>query len=63
MLGLLATTFCIANIVVALSGSELTPIDTRLILVAGALSAAWAAWRMAAWRRQLAGEVDAKAVA
>ncbi len=63
VMGLLATTFCIANIVVALSGSVLTLIDTRLILVAGACSAAWAAWRMAAWRRQLAGEVDAKAVA
>lgn len=63
VMGLLATTFCIANIVVALSGSVLTLIDTRLILIAGACSAAWAAWRMAAWRRQLDGAVDAKAVA
>lgn len=63
VMGLLATTFCIANIVVALSGSVLTLIDTRLILVAGACSAAWAAWRMAAWRRQLAGIGEAKAVA
>lgn len=61
VMGLLATTFCIANIVVALSGSVLTLIDTRLILVAGALSAAWTAWRMAVWRRQLAGTVEAKA--
>ncbi|WP_128139843.1 MFS transporter [Janthinobacterium lividum] len=61
VMGLLATTFCIANIVVALSGSVLTLIDTRLILVAGALSAAWAAWRMMAWRRQLDGAVEAKA--
>ncbi|WP_219134825.1 MFS transporter [Janthinobacterium sp. UMAB-60] len=61
VMGLLATTFCIANIVVALSGSVLTLIDTRLILVAGAVSAAWAAWRMAAWRRQLDGAVGAKA--
>lgn len=61
VMGLLATTFCIANIVVALSGSVLTLIDTRLILVAGALSAAWAAWRMVAWRRQLDGAVEAKA--
>ncbi|MEG0884899.1 MAG: MFS transporter, partial [Janthinobacterium sp.] len=63
VMGLLATTFCIANIVVALSGSVLTLIDTRLILVAGALSAAWAAWRMVAWRRQLDGAVAAKAAA
>jgi MFS family permease len=61
VMGLLATTFCIANIVVALSGSVLTLIDTRLILVAGAVSAAWAAWRMVAWRRQLDGAVGAKA--
>ncbi|MFZ4874495.1 MFS transporter [Janthinobacterium sp. Mn2066] len=54
VMGLLATTFCIANIVVALTGSVLILIDTRLILVAGACSGAWAAWRLNAWRRELA---------
>lgn len=54
VMGLLSTTFCIANIVVALGGSLLILLDTRLILIAGALSAAWSAWRMRGWRRQLA---------
>ena len=53
VMGLLATTFCIANIAVALSGSVLTLIDTRLVLVVGALCAAWSAWRMNGWRRHL----------
>ena len=53
VMGLLSTTFCIANIVVALGGSLLILVDTRLVLVAGALCAAWSAWRMHGWRRQL----------
>jgi len=54
VMGLLSTTFCIANIVVALGGSLLILLDTRLILIVGALSAAWSAWRMRSWRLQLA---------
>ena len=53
VMGLLSTTFCIANIVVALGGSLLILIDTRLVLVVGALCAAWSAWRMNRWRRHL----------
>jgi len=53
VMGLLSTTFCIANIVVALGGSLLILVDTRLVLVAGALCAAWSAWRMHGWRRHL----------
>ena len=52
-MGLLSTTFCIANIIVALGGSLLILIDTRLVLVVGALCAAWSAWRMHGWRRHL----------
>ncbi|MFM2086369.1 MAG: hypothetical protein RLZZ237_1238 [Pseudomonadota bacterium] len=54
VMGLLATTFCIANIIVALGGSVLTLIDTRLILIVGACCGVWAAWRLNAWRRELA---------
>jgi len=53
VMGLLSTTFCIANIVVALGGSLLILIDTRLVLIVGALCAAWSAWRMNRWRRHL----------
>ena len=53
VMGLLSTTFCIANIIVALGGSLLILIDTRLVLVVGALCAAWSAWRMHGWRRHL----------
>src|SRR5450830_1038230 len=54
VMGLLATTFCIANIIVALAGSVLILIDTRLILIVGACSGVWAAWRLNAWRSELA---------
>jgi DHA1 family tetracycline resistance protein-like MFS transporter len=55
VMGLLSTTFCLANIVMALAGSVLTLIDTRLILLLGALLAAWAGWRLQGWRVQMAG--------
>ena len=54
VMGLLSMTFCIANIVMAALGSVLTLVDTRLILGLGALLAAWAGWRLRAWRVQLA---------
>ncbi len=50
VMGLLSTTFCFANIVMALGGAVLTLFDTRLILLAGAGLSAWAAWRMRVWR-------------
>jgi MFS transporter, DHA1 family, tetracycline resistance protein len=55
VMGLLSTTFCLANIVMALAGSILTLFDTRLILLLGALLAAWAGWRLQGWRLQMAG--------
>lgn len=54
VMGLLSTTFCLANIVMALAGSVLTLVDTRLVLVLGAMLTAFAAWRMRAWGVQLA---------
>ncbi|NVD99408.1 MFS transporter [Massilia sp. BJB1822] len=54
VMGLLATTFCLANILMALAGSVLTLLNTRLILGLGAALALWAAWRIQGWRMQLA---------
>ena len=54
VMGLLSTTFCLANILMALAGSVLTLIDTRLILMLGALLAAWASWRLRGWRLEMA---------
>lgn len=51
VMGLLSTTFCLANILMAAAGAVLTLVDTRLVLVAGALLTAWAATRMRAWHR------------
>jgi DHA1 family tetracycline resistance protein-like MFS transporter len=50
-MGLLSTTFCLANILMAAAGAVLTLVDTRLVLVFGACLTAWAAWRMRAWGR------------
>ena len=55
IMGLLSTTFCLANILMALAGSVLTLIDTRLILLLGAGLAAWAGWRLRGWRVKMAG--------
>lgn len=49
VMGLLSTTFCLANIVMALAGGVLTLIDTRLVLIVGGLLAAWAALAMRNW--------------
>ncbi len=54
IMGLLSTTFCLANILMALAGSVLTLIDTRLILLLGAALACWAGWRLQGWRAQMA---------
>lgn len=49
VMGLLSTTFCLANIVMALAGGVLTLVDTRLVLIVGGLLAAWAALAMRSW--------------
>ena len=49
VMGLLSTTFCLANIVMALAGGVLTLFDTRLVLVVGGLMSAWAALAMRNW--------------
>ncbi|MES2583648.1 MAG: MFS transporter [Pseudomonadota bacterium] len=49
VMGLLSTIFCLANILMAMLGSVLTLIDTRLILLVGAGLSAWAAWRIQQW--------------
>jgi DHA1 family tetracycline resistance protein-like MFS transporter len=51
VMGLLGTTFCLANIVMALAGAVLTLFDTRLVLLIGAGLSAWAGWRMLGWSR------------
>lgn len=53
VMGLLSTTFCLANILMAIIGSLLTLVDTRLILLLGAVLAAWAAWRIGGWHADL----------
>ena len=52
VMGLLSTTFCVANILMALAGAVLTLLDTRLVLALGALLAAWSGWNWLAWGRQ-----------
>jgi MFS family permease len=51
VMGLLSTTFCLANILMAAAGAVLTLVDTRLVLMVGAVLTAWAATRMRAWSR------------
>lgn len=53
VMGLLSTIFCIANILMALAGSVLTLLDTRLVLLLGAALSAWAGWRLHGWRLAL----------
>lgn len=62
VMGLLSTTFCLANIVMAVLGAVLTLIDTRLILVLGAALSAWAAWRIRQWRLAPANPLAASAI-
>jgi DHA1 family tetracycline resistance protein-like MFS transporter len=50
-MGLLSTTFCLANILMAAAGAVLTLFDTRLVLLLGAAMTAWAATRMRVWSR------------
>jgi DHA1 family tetracycline resistance protein-like MFS transporter len=53
VMGLLSTTFCLANILMAAAGSVLTLIDTRLILLLGAVMAAGAGWSMLGWQARM----------
>lgn len=61
VMGLLSTIFCIANILMALAGSVLTLIDTRLVLLLGAALSAWAGWRLQGWRVRMAAPAGAVA--
>jgi DHA1 family tetracycline resistance protein-like MFS transporter len=54
VMGLLSTTFCLANIIMALAGAVLTLFDTRLVLMLGACLATWAGWRLQGWRVRMA---------
>jgi len=51
VMGLLSTTFCLANIVMSFSGALLALVDTRLVLLAGGLLAAGSAVAMGRWSR------------
>lgn len=53
VMGLLSTTFCLANIIMAALGSYLTLVDTRLILLLGAVLAAGAGWSMFGWQARI----------
>ena len=46
LMGLLSTTFCLANVAVALAGSALIQYDTRLLICVCTATCALAAWRM-----------------
>lgn len=63
VMGLLSTIFCVANILMALAGAVLTLIDTRLVLMLGALLAAWAGWRLLRWQAALAHSPSPSATA
>ncbi len=54
VMGLISTTFCLANILMAIAGSVFTLIDTRLILILGAILTTWAGCKLGAWRSDLA---------
>lgn len=61
VMGLLSTTFCLANIVMALAGGVLALVDTRLVLIVGGLLAAWAALALRQWSgRRLELTVETK---
>ena len=49
VMGLLSTTFCLANIVMALAGGILALLDSRIVLIVGGLMSAWAAVAMRNW--------------
>lgn len=52
VMGLLSTTFCLANIVMALAGGVLALLDTRIVLIVGGAMAVWAALALRSWSRR-----------
>jgi predicted MFS family arabinose efflux permease len=54
VMGLLSTTFCLANIVMALAGGVLALVDTRIVLVVGGSLAVGAALAMRNWSARAA---------
>ena len=58
VMGLLSTTFCLANIVMALAGAALTLVDTRLVLLLGTVLTAWAGWRLQGWGVRMAATTN-----
>jgi hypothetical protein len=48
-MGLLSTTFCLANILMALAGGILALFDTRIVLAVGGAMAVGAALAMRGW--------------
>ena len=55
VMGLLSTTFCLANIVMALAGGVLALVNTRIVLVVGGSMAVGAALAMRNWSARPAG--------
>jgi predicted MFS family arabinose efflux permease len=55
VMGLLSTTFCLANIVMALAGGLLALIDTRIVLVVGGALAVAAALALRSWSARAVG--------
>ena len=53
-MGLLSTTFCLSNVAVAVVGSGVTLIDTRLALLLGAACSVAGGLRISRWARQTA---------
>jgi len=51
IMGLLSTIFCVANVIVALAGSLLALLDTRLVLLAAAAFAVVSAAKLRRWNR------------
>ena len=49
LMGLLTTTFCLGNVIIALLGSVLTLFDTRLIIVVGGVCALFTVWILGRW--------------
>jgi MFS transporter, DHA1 family, tetracycline resistance protein len=50
-MGLLTTTFCLGNVIIALLGSVLTLLDTRLIIFVGGLFCMSGTWMFSRWLR------------
>ena len=59
VMGLLSTTFCLANIVMALAGGVLSLFDSRIVLLVGGGLSIWAALAMRSWSTR---SVEAPAV-